>query len=232
MTKPGKRGVGRPRASQRPVVDSARQDILLAAAHLFGQQGFVGTTTHQIAAAVGIRQPSLFSHFKKKEDILRELVETIGAPWLAAIEVLNQRPGRGADRLYELMRTDFRFLLTEPYGVGALMNLPELRTGKFRLRADDFRGRITGLYRSLISQGIEEGDFSVEELDVATNTVFGMGEAIWSWYTPAKAPEPEAIAEQIADLAMRALLIRPGYLKAIKRRYATKTPISIDGPAC
>jgi len=37
-----------------------RQQILLHAARLFGQRGYYGTTTRDIADAVGIRQPSLF----------------------------------------------------------------------------------------------------------------------------------------------------------------------------
>ena len=51
-----------------------RQQILVHAARLFGRHGYHGTTTREIADAVGIRQPSLFYHFSAKHVILSELV--------------------------------------------------------------------------------------------------------------------------------------------------------------
>ncbi|MBI3690685.1 MAG: helix-turn-helix transcriptional regulator, partial [Mycolicibacterium aromaticivorans] len=60
-----------------PEVDwtSTRGRILLAAASLFAQRGFFGTSTRDIAEAVQIRQPSLFHHFEAKHAIYQSLVE-------------------------------------------------------------------------------------------------------------------------------------------------------------
>lgn len=215
--------VGRPRASKKPVGDSARDDILLAAARLFGKHGYAGTSTHKIADAVGIRQPSLFTHFKKKEDILRELVQKSAAIVGDIVDRNRTRQGRGCDRLYTLMREDFLYLLTEPYGVGALMQLPEARNGSLGKNVGGVRQRLIDLYGEIIEQGVEEGDFVADDLAVTANTVFGMGEALWSWYTPTAGLAPERIAEQIADLGMRAVLAKPSALSRIKARYKPVT---------
>ena len=69
-------GPGRPRSQQpsRPGA-TARDEILDAAAELFTTHGFANTSTRSIADAVGIRQSSLYHHFKTKDDILEDLLE-------------------------------------------------------------------------------------------------------------------------------------------------------------
>lgn len=55
---------------------NTKQEILEAALDLFSVQGFEATSMQQIAEAVGIRKPSLYSHFAGKQEILDELVRT------------------------------------------------------------------------------------------------------------------------------------------------------------
>ena len=55
---------------------NTKQVILAAALDLFSVQGFEATSMQQIAEAVGIRKPSLYSHFAGKQEILDELVRT------------------------------------------------------------------------------------------------------------------------------------------------------------
>ena len=61
--------VRRPKSRARKYVprDKRRRQILDAAAELFAHRGFAGTTTRQIAAAVGTTETVLFRHFPKKE---------------------------------------------------------------------------------------------------------------------------------------------------------------------
>ena len=46
-----------------------QDEILDVAEQLFMQQGYKGTSTRQIAELLGITQPNLYYHFKRKEDI-------------------------------------------------------------------------------------------------------------------------------------------------------------------
>ena len=55
--------------------DERRSQILDAAATLFSQRGFAGTTTRQIAAAVGTTETVLFRHFPTKESLYTSLLE-------------------------------------------------------------------------------------------------------------------------------------------------------------
>lgn len=51
-----------------------RQRILEVAAELFAKQGYAGTSVRHIAAELGIANPSLYYHFKSKEEMLAELL--------------------------------------------------------------------------------------------------------------------------------------------------------------
>ncbi len=55
---------------------STKERILEAALTLFAENGYNGTSVEQIARAVGIKAPSLYKHYKSKEDILNALIDS------------------------------------------------------------------------------------------------------------------------------------------------------------
>ena len=55
---------------------STKEKILDAALTLFAENGYNGTSVEQITKAVGIKAPSLYKHFKGKEDILNALIDS------------------------------------------------------------------------------------------------------------------------------------------------------------
>jgi TetR/AcrR family transcriptional regulator len=69
--------VGQATAAVRPHVPRGerREQILTAAAELFAQRGFAGTTTKQIASAVGTSETVLFRHFPTKDSLYAAILE-------------------------------------------------------------------------------------------------------------------------------------------------------------
>ncbi|MCR4618003.1 MAG: TetR/AcrR family transcriptional regulator [Lachnospiraceae bacterium] len=55
---------------------STKEKILDAALTLFSENGYDGTSVEQIANIVGIKAPSLYKHYKGKEDILNALIDS------------------------------------------------------------------------------------------------------------------------------------------------------------
>lgn len=59
-----------------------------AAIRLFGEKGFRGTTTREIAAAVGVSEPILYEHFNTKGDLYAAIIDSSshkGVELLAAL---------------------------------------------------------------------------------------------------------------------------------------------------
>ncbi len=53
---------------------NTKEKILEAALLKFSEKGYDGTSMEQIAKSVGIKAPSLYKHYKGKEDIMEELI--------------------------------------------------------------------------------------------------------------------------------------------------------------
>ena len=52
-----------------------RRQIIEAAATLFSRHGFRGTTTREVARAVGVSEATVFKHFATKEDLYTAIIE-------------------------------------------------------------------------------------------------------------------------------------------------------------
>ena len=140
---------GRPRLEgrKRPG-DTARDEVLDAAAELFTTLGFAATSTRQIADAVGVRQASLYHHFRTKNDILAALLSGTVVSSLKAAQWLADRPEPPVVLLHTLSYLDCRLLWDNPWNLGILYLLPEVRDPRF----DEFHQQRTALrlaYREL-----------------------------------------------------------------------------------
>lgn len=145
-------GPGRPRRQQpsRPGA-TARDEILDAAAELFTTQGFASTSTRSIADAVGIRQSSLYHHFKTKDDILEDLLEgTVsgGLTFARAVAADATDEAAPGSRLHAVALYDGTQLCSARWNLGILYHLPEVRSARFaRFLAD--RQELRRLYGQL-----------------------------------------------------------------------------------
>lgn len=71
-------------------LEKTHRAILEAAQTLFLTKGFQGTSTRDIAKAVGITQPALYHHFADKEVIYLQVIQTVGAGIKTRIDAINQ----------------------------------------------------------------------------------------------------------------------------------------------
>ena len=61
-----------------------KQLILRAASEEFADKGFAATKTSDIAAKAGLPKPNVYYYFKSKENLYREVLESIIEPILQA----------------------------------------------------------------------------------------------------------------------------------------------------
>lgn len=82
------------RTKLKMTCEERRQCILQAAKDLFSRKGFLGVTTRQLAAAVGVTEPVLYGHFSSKrslyEEVLREESKLKMAEFQKALEPFEQ----------------------------------------------------------------------------------------------------------------------------------------------
>lgn len=78
-------------ASHRKRRGDTADRILEVATECFAKNGFEGTNLREIADKVGIREPSIYRHYKNKEDLYRQVLYRGLAPVADALLALTQR---------------------------------------------------------------------------------------------------------------------------------------------
>lgn len=196
---------GRPRSAPRQRAGSSgREEILDAAAELFSMHGYAATSTRAIAAAVGIKQASLYYHFPSKEQILSELLSGTVQPsrsfaaWLAD----TRRPYDV--QLWSLVHYDVGLLCRGPWNIAALYLMPELRSPRFAQFRDD-RARLKAEYGGRIEAARQAGVLGAPDGPIATELVFAMVESTVSLRAELDDERLATLPDLLADGALRLL---------------------------
>jgi AcrR family transcriptional regulator len=194
---------------------AARARILVEASRLFAVRGFHGTSTRDIAAAVGVRQPTLYSHFESKHAILAALLDSDLRPAKARVRAALDLHGSAAARLHALLVADVSAILSLPYDVRGFYNdevleLLELNS-QAKLRAD-----LHALTTRLIRIGIETGELLSEDPTFVRGAITGLLLQAVSERGTEPAHDPGSTSLRIADFVVRALLAEPGTLPQVQ----------------
>jgi AcrR family transcriptional regulator len=186
--------------SRRQLVSN---ELLDHAARLFSERGFAGTSLQDIADAMGVSRPAIYTYVRNKEELLAALVHDVLDPTVRILEEATERTDLPEDeRLAEALRrmavnncrnpTRFRLLdRSEPH------LSPELAQ-----QHRDSRRRVLGLLAAIIERAVTAG--SIRPLPARTLALSLLGMLNWIawWYRPGVDVPAEEVAEVMVDLAM------------------------------
>jgi len=93
---------------------STRDLILQEALRCFAQSGFEGTSLNEIAAAVGIRRPSLLHHFPSKDALYEDVFEKVLSDWLERLDNAIASTATGWEKFELVVRAGFELFEENP----------------------------------------------------------------------------------------------------------------------
>lgn len=184
------------------------QQILNAAAEIFSQKGFHAASMRDIAQAVRLQKPSLYHHVSSKQEILLALLDQ-GLDIL--IKLLGQvvsGPGSPEERLRLAMCTYLKALADHRELAAVLLLEHRSLKPELHKRHVPRRDRFENLWRELIIDGVENGNFNCADPGQATRALLGVMNWTITWYKPDGSMSAEEIADQFANLFLNGLLIR------------------------
>lgn len=193
--------------------DGARRDVVAKrAARLFAERGYLGASLRDIAAASGIRSPTLYSHYPSKLSILTEVVGRYFDVTLPPLELAAHGPGNGAERLRAMVtaavevgvecRDEFLATSNNWEWISAQPELAELG----RRRDQAFR-----LWRAVLAEGVADGSLRPVDpgatLWVISSAITGMVDQRYVATRDDRRAPPVAA---LVDILLGGLATRPG----------------------
>lgn len=96
--------------------ESTKEIIKKTALSLFAQKGYYGTTMNDIAKLVGIKTPSLYSHFSGKEELFFSVYEDLANEYVSLMDrIMNTAESMDIeDRLFYIFEQFIIYYINNP----------------------------------------------------------------------------------------------------------------------
>jgi AcrR family transcriptional regulator len=93
---------------------SRHDDFLRAAARLFAERGYAGTSVDEVGSCLGVSGPAVYWHFASKEALLTEMLSDISERLLAGGRQCISEARDDRDAVRSLVRWQVQFALDHP----------------------------------------------------------------------------------------------------------------------
>ena len=185
-----------------------RDEILAAAAQIFGQKGFHATSMQDIAEAVNLQKASLYYHVSSKQEILVDILDRALDLFITNMQAVMASPLPPDEMLRQAMQT-YMVTILQQRDLASVLLLehrsldPELHT-----RHIPRRDRFESLWRELIQHGLAAGCYYAVDPAMTARALLGVMNWVITWYSPQGKLTPDQISRQYADLFLNGLLRR------------------------
>ena len=144
-----------------------KERILYAALDLFAEKGYDGVGVDLIAEKAGLKGPSLYRHYKGKEDIFRSLIDLVASRYEEGIGIKN-KPGEFSESMDELIEnamekiqfTMHNAMIRKTRRILAMEQFRSERIAELtsRYHLENLQGMYAGIFTGLMEKGILKKD--------------------------------------------------------------------------
>ena len=196
-----------------------RFEICMTAARTFVERGFDATSVNDIAAALGVTKAGLYHYISSKEALFLEVVN-LGMDWLEHDVIKPVQDIKDPEeRLRQLVQRHATLTACNEGWITILLDEMHALPAAQRKKVEQRKRRYVDLFKGTLIELRKAGKLRDVDPTVATFAVLGM--IIWlpRWVRPNGRLTPEAVAAEVAKLALRGLLKpQPAVVKRLPRR--------------
>lgn len=186
-------------------IESRRQQIEAAASALFRERGYAATSVRDIANALNLQGGSLYAHVASKQDVLWSIVSRAADRFAAEVGPIARSAAPAHDRLRQMMRAHVAVVTSAQRDAAVFLHEWRFLAGERRAAIADRRDAYEALFRKVIGEGIESGEFVANDSRMTAMAILSSLNGIASWYRSDGERTPEQIADDFADLFLRGL---------------------------
>ena len=158
-----------------------RQEILDTAQVLIASKGYEQTSVQAIVDEIGIAKGTFYHYFDSKEDLLIALIESLVEEIVVSLELLVQDQELTApQKLHAMFDSTSEIKLAHQSGLSPLVPaFLDSESALFREKAQtETLRRLGPPLATIISQGVGEGSFAVEDPELAAQIVLQLIQAM------------------------------------------------------
>lgn len=151
--------------------EQIREQIINAAAVVFGRYGYKKTTMDEIGMAAGKGKTAIYYYFRNKEDIFRAVVEREAAELEKSLVAAIADKNNPVDKLKAYFYARMRTMMNLSNFYDAMKNelldhLPFINETRKDIDQKEYL-----LVKSIIEEGINKGIFNVKDIDMTVKTI-------------------------------------------------------------
>jgi AcrR family transcriptional regulator len=171
-----------------------RIEILKSAAAAFRRRGYHGASVDEIASALAMTKGNLYYYFKNKEEILFACHEYSLDKLLTLMGAVQAENITPEAKLRKLVLAFVHTILDDLHGTALTLD-PEALSPPLLKRVISQRDQFDHGIRTIIQQGIDQGQFRPGDPKMIEFAMMGAVNWISKWFDPAG----EATSDQIGD---------------------------------
>ena len=146
---------------------STKERILYAALYLFSEKGYDGVGVDLIAENAGIKGPSLYRHYKGKEDIFNSMIDLVTSHYEEGFGLKNQPEElpKSMDDLIENAMEKIKFTMSDDVvrKTRRILAMEQFRSERMaelasRYHLENLQEIYTGIFAGLMEKGILKKD--------------------------------------------------------------------------
>lgn len=191
--------------------ETRRQQIEDAASALFRDRGYAGTSVRDIAQAINLQGGSLYAHVASKEDVLWSIVSRAANRFSTEVGPIAAGTAASAAKLRQMIRAHVAVVTESQRDAAVFLHEWRFLGEERRRQMAERRDAYEALFRRVIGEGIAAGDFASVDPRLTATALLTALNGVATWYRVDGAQTADEIADQYADLFLRALTCdRPG----------------------
>ena len=187
------------------MVGDPTDEILTAASRLFQELGLENTTMSRLAAEVGLKQSSLYYYFPNRDAVVAALVAQANIVPLELVERIIADGGSAASSVFRFVRGDVEGLCALPFDINEIHRVAMRDRDRFAEYWRE-RGRLERRLASMISHGMDVGEFRTVDPRLTALTLLANDEGVQNWFRLGTTRKPRVIGDAVAAMVVGGLL--------------------------